>query len=256
MNNHTPTHIMAFNTLWQHPPTKLRLSKDDIHVWCASLDQQTRTLQQFEQTLSKNELGRAKRFYFDKDRESFIVRHGILRIVLSYYLGIMPGQLEFFYGLHGKPYLAKRFGGDTFRFNMAHSHKLALYAFSRCREIGIDTEYIKTISDDAHIAKRFFSACENAKFSELPARQKKEAFFNCWTRKEAFIKATGDGLSLPLNQFDVSLTPGEQVRLLGVKDKPEEVSRWSLAALIPAPDYVAALAVEGNDWHLGCWKFP
>ncbi len=256
MDNHTLTSNMSINNLWQHPSADLTLPNGEIHLWCASLNQSPECIQRLEQTLSKDEHLKAKHFYFEKDKSQFIVSHGILRIILNRYLGFKPNQFDFSYSSYGKPYLTKRFGDGNLKFNLAHSHELALYAFTRVSEIGVDIEYIQSLIDTDQIATRFFSANEYAIFSELPTSQKQEAFYICWTRKEAYIKAIGDGLAHTLDKFDVSLTPGKQARLLRVEDNPKEASRWSLVSLTPAPNYVAALAVEGHDWHLSCWQFP
>jgi 4'-phosphopantetheinyl transferase len=213
-------------------------------------------VQQLAQTLSEEEHRKAKCFHFEQDRKRFIVGRGVLRTILGLYLGVEPSLLRFCYNSHGKPYLADRFGGGALQFNLSHSHELALYAFTRGREIGVDLEYIRYIPDAEQIAASFFSARENTVLHTLPTSQKQETFFNCWTRKEAYIKAIGNGLAQPLDKFDVSLAPGEPARLLSVDGAPEEASRWSLKALTPAPGYVAALAVEGHNWSLTYWQFP
>jgi 4'-phosphopantetheinyl transferase len=174
--------------------------------------------------------------------------------MMSYYLGVGPDQLRFRYESHGKPYLSMEFNYCGLRFNLAHSNELAVYAFTRGRELGIDVEYIHALPDAEQIAARFFSAQENVALRMLPESQRLEAFFNCWTRKEAYIKAIGDGLSHPLDQFQVSLSPGEPARLLNVEGSPEKVTRRFMASLVPAPGYVAALVVEGSGYHLECWQ--
>ena len=139
--------------------------------------------------------------------------------------------------------MAERLGDGALRFNLAHSHELALYAFTLGREIGVDIEYLRALPDADQIAKRFFSARENAALQALSTNQRQQAFYNCWTRKEAYVKAIGKGLAQPLDQFDVSLAPGESTRLLKVEGAPEEGSRWSLYSLTPVAGYVAAVAV-------------
>lgn len=197
-----------------------------------------------------------ERFRFERDRRRFIVGRGVLRTILGRYLGVEPDKVQFRYSPRGKPYLAERFDSYGLRFNLAHSHELALYAFTRDREIGVDLEYVRPMPDAVEIATRFFSTRENAVFRVLPKSQELEAFYNCWTRKEAYLKATGDGLARPLDQFAVSLTPGEPARLLHVeKDLLQEIARWSFQALKPAFSYVAAVAVEGHDWRLVCWQW-
>lgn len=176
--------------------------------------------------------------------------------MLGRYLNIPPEQLRFCYGPYGKPGLAEDSSGVPIRFNMSHSHELALYAVTREREVGIDIEYRREDFASEQIAQQFFSHGEVAALRALPAQAQVEAFFNCWTRKEAYIKATGQGLSLPLDQFDVSLAPGEQAALLSRQDQPQEASRWTLQELAPGDGYAAAVAVEGSGWQLNCWQWP
>jgi 4'-phosphopantetheinyl transferase len=204
--------------------------------------------------LSHDEQARANRFYLERDRRRFIVARGALRTILGRYLGVEPGQLRFRYESHGKPFLSDDLGAGELRFNLAHSNELALYAFTCGREIGIDVEYIHPVPDVEQIAARFFSVNENAALRMLPESQRLEAFFDCWTRKEAYIKALGEGLTQPLDQFQVSLIPGERAQLLSVNDVPEKVMRWSMATLSPAPGYVGALAVKGADCNIEYWQ--
>jgi 4'-phosphopantetheinyl transferase len=139
---------------------------------------------------------------------------------------------------------------------VTHSHGVALYAVTRGREVGIDLERIRSDLAVTEIAGRFFSRQEVAMLRALPTEEQREAFFRCWTRKEACLKARGEGLSLPLDQVDVSLAPGEPDAVPGTERNPSEASRWSLQELIPAPGYAAALAVEGHGWRLACWQWP
>ncbi len=241
--------------MWHPPPIELTLSKSDVHVWRASLDQPAGRIQQLAQTLSADEHLRAERFYFDLDRARFIVGRGLLRAILSRYLGMAANQLQFCYSSRGKPDLTKTSGGDRLRFNLSHSQGLVLYAVSWDRSIGIDLEHIRPIADIEQIVKSFFSDYEKTVFEHLPPHQKQVAFFNCWTRKEAFIKAVGEGLALPLDSFDVSLAPGEPARLLRIKSERAISKRWTLQDLTPAPNYAAALAVEGKGWNFACWEW-
>jgi 4'-phosphopantetheinyl transferase len=139
---------------------------------------------------------------------------------------------------------------------LAHAQGLALYAVAIDREVGIDLERSRPIPDAEEIAERFFSNREKTALLSVPSGQRHEAFLNCWTRKEAYIKAVGDGLACPLDRFEVSLKPGEPARLLSVEGDPREALRWCLRELTPAPDYNAAIAVEGHGWHLACWHWP
>lgn len=237
------------------PPLHLALRPDEIHVWFTSLNQPVSRFQMLSQTLSLNEHLRAERFHFQKDREHFVVSRGILRTILGCYLNIEPSWLRFCYGKHGKPALADTFGKGTVFFSMSDSQRFAIYAFSRDSEIGVDIEQIYNISEMDQIAERFFSVSENAVFRSLPETIKKEAFFNCWTRKEAFIKAIGKGLSQPLDKFDVSLVPGESAKLLRINGDSKRALRWSIQELKPASGFVAALAVKKRSWQLRCWQW-
>jgi 4'-phosphopantetheinyl transferase len=221
-------------------------------VWRARLDLAASCVERLRGTLSADELQRAARFHFARDRRRFTVARGVLRDILGRYLRVPPSELEFRYSAYGKPALADVADAPWLRFNVSHSHEVALFAVTCGREVGVDIEYLGREIRGEEIAERFFSARERADLSALPAEVKHEAFFNCWTRKEAYIKAHGEGLSLPLDQFDVSLAPGEPAALLATRSDPREALRWSLQALTPGPDYVAALAVEGQGWHFTC----
>jgi 4'-phosphopantetheinyl transferase len=241
--------------LWKIPQSKLTLAEKDIHVWRADLDLPIIGFQKLYQTLSVDEKKRAERFYFEKDRRRFIAGRGTLRTILGCYLNVEPSRLQFCYGKNGKPHLADTFGNAVIHFNISQSEGLALYAFSRGYEIGVDIERIRDIPEMDQIAERFFSEGENSIFRALPESKKKEAFFNCWVRKEAFIKAKGDGLGFGLDHFEVSLAPGEPAALLSTTGDPIEASRWSLRELDLWPTFIAALAVEGHDCQLKCYEW-
>jgi len=241
---------------WCSPPDALVLGGDEVHVWRASLDQPKSLSEGFLHTLAADEQARARRFHFEKDREHFIVARGVLRTILSRYLNRASERVAFCYGAHGKPALAGDTSADAIRFNAAHSHGVALYAITRGREVGIDLERIRLDLTVMEIAERFFSRREVATLRTLPTETQRQAFFRCWTRKEAYIKARGEGLSLPLDEFDVSLAPGEPAAILGTQRDPCEAFRWSLQELPLAADYVAALAVAGHGWRLASWQWP
>jgi len=232
------------------------LGDDEVHVWRATLDKTPSQIQGFLHSLAADEHVRAERFYFERDREHFIAARGVLRAILGSYLHRTPENLSFCYNAHGKPALAGESDDDAIRFNVSHSHAVALFAVTRGREVGIDLEHIRFDVAVAEIAERFFSRREIATLRALPTETQRQAFFRCWTRKEAYIKARGGGLSLPLDQFDVSLAPGEPAAVLSTQGDPSEASRWSLHELTPAPGYVAALAVAGHAWHLTRWQWP
>lgn len=244
---------MTLDSLWRPFPDTLHLPARDVHVWRVPLDLSPQRREGLAMALSEDERERAEHFYFERHRHRFIVARGALRAVLARYLGLAPGKIRFNYGSRGKPFLAAP-TGTRLRFNLAHSHDLALLAVAQGRELGIDVEHRRPISDAADIAARFFSPRECAQFHEVAAADVPHAFLNCWTRKEAYIKATGDGLSRPLDSFDVSFLPGEPPRLTVLND-PVETERWRMHALSPGPDYVAALVVEGPTALLSYWMF-
>jgi len=250
MFSQTSLRVTVFDDFEFYSRGELSLSSDEVHVWRAFFDQETSHFNELAQTLSEDERLKAKRFYFQKDRRRFVITHGILRKMLGQYLNIEPNRLKFSYGSHGKPTLNGIPDGHLLCFNMSHSHDLALFAFTWGRRIGVDVEYVRSMPDIEEIAERFFSPRENAVFRTVPAGKKLEAFFNCWTRKEAFLKASGDGLSRSLDSFEVSLAPGEPARLLSVEGNLQEASRWSLRALVSTPEYIGALAVEDSFIHL------
>ncbi len=207
--------------------------------------------------LTADEQTRAARFHFPRDRRQYIVARGTLRLLLARYLGQTTGTLRFGATEYGKPFLLRADGlPDTeIAFNVSHSHELALLAFARSMRVGVDVEYMRPELAEERIAERFFSPREVAVLRGLPAAQQPAAFFRCWTRKEAFVKARGEGLSLPLHSFDVSLAPDEPAALLHVATDLAEAGRWTIHTLTPTlPGYMAALAVEGRDFALSCYQ--
>jgi len=234
--------------------TSLALDGDEVHVWRAASDLMAGRLEDLSQSLSADERTRAGRFAFRRDRDRFIVRRGLLRAILARYLAVDPARLQFDYGASGKPALAWQ--GAGIRFNLSHSAGLVLYAVARGREVGVDVEQIRTAIAQERVPEHFFSPREVAALRALPVDAQPEAFFACWTRKEAYVKARGEGLGLGLDRFEVSLVPGEPAALLHTADDADEASRWSLQAWAPARGYVAALAVEGQACRLTCRPWP
>jgi 4'-phosphopantetheinyl transferase len=246
----------SFDSRWSSPPARLCLDSGAVHVWRASLDQSPSQIERFRETLDDDERSRADRFYFSRDCEGFILARGVLRAILGRYLDRAPESLSFGYSTHGKPALAPEPGADAIRFNLSHSQGMALYAVTRGGEIGVDLEFIRCDLEAEQIAERFFSHSEIVALRALPPGIRKYAFFLCWTRKEAYIKARGEGLSMPLDQFDVSLIPGEPAALLSTKPDAGEALRWSLRDLNLGRCYAAALAAQGRDWTLSRWQWP
>lgn len=240
------------NRIWRRPPRRLTLRRDDVHVWRADLDVTDDDLQSLSQGLAPDERERARRFRFPRDRRHFIAARGVLREILSRYLGVQPREVRFQYGSHGKPALEDALGTNDLNFSLSHSSELALYALTLGRAVGIDLEWTRKDLASKHVAERFFSPREVSTLCTLPESMQIEGFFNCWTRKEAYVKALGEGLSFPLDRFEVSLTPGEPARLISTADGKE----WSMQALSPGAGFVAALVVEGRGRQLRCWRWP
>ena len=232
------------------------LPHDEVHVWRAVLDQPGSRIHALHRILAADEQIRAGHFHFDRDREHFIVARGVLRAILGDYLNQAPECLSFCYGSHGKPALAGRSDLDTIRFSVSHSHGAALYALARGREVGIDIERIRSDLAITEIAERFFSPPEAARLRALPTEVQPEAFFRYWTRKEAYIKALGGGLSIPLDRSDVTAAAGESGPVVVPLQDPAGTSHWCVQELPAGPGYVAALAVEGQGWNLTCWQWP
>jgi 4'-phosphopantetheinyl transferase len=223
--------------------------EDAMDIVVYRLDLAPEDISALEAFLSDAERQRADRFVFDCDRRRFIVARARLRELLAKRLGVEPESIELEYGTHGKPALARRRPGPDLRFNVSHSEDVAVYAFSWGRETGIDVEAVRVIRDADDLAARFFSRCENEAYRALDARDKPLGFFNCWTRKEALIKAIGDGLYHPLDCFDVSLAPGEPARILRVEGKSGDHCGWCLDSFSPAPGFVAAVVTESRKRH-------
>ena len=214
---------------------------DEIHVWHAALDREEKVLGQLESTLSLEEKARADRFHFVNDRNRFVVARGLLRELLGRYLHEAPAGLEFSYGQHGKPALSGRNASSGISFNLSHSSGLVVYAIARERNLGVDVEHVRPDSAGEDIAKRYFSAREVSDLRTLPPEKRVEGFFHCWTRKEAYLKATGMGLHIPLDSFAVSLLPGLPAQFLGGVEPC-----WHLTAYHPAEGYAAAMVFDGT----------
>jgi 4'-phosphopantetheinyl transferase len=229
--------------MWSQPPPSLSLTSGEVHVWRAGLEQPPELVERFLRTLDQDERTRASRFHFDKHRRHFIVGRGFLRSLLARYLETEPGDVRFAYGTYGKPALDGEYRDSRLRFNASHSHEFALYAFVQDHEIGVDVEYVKEGFASEDIARHFFSAYEVRTLMALPPAERAAAFFRCWTRKEAYIKALASGLSHPLDEFDVTLAPDEPAALLHDHRDAEATSRWSMFNL-PLAGYAGALVVE------------
>lgn len=229
---------------WQPTRWPPPLARAQVHVWQFSLDRTAAELDQFAVLLSDDEHQRAARFLRPELRERFTAGRGLLRLILSRYLELAPESLEFAYNGYGKPTLAGRAAPAGLEFNLSHSGGLALLGLALGRAIGVDVEVVRDNVRCESLAERFFSPEEVADLISLPAADRRLAFFRCWTRKEAYIKALGRGLSVPLDGFRVSLLPDQPAALLAVRDEPAEPQRWQFQALDPGSGHLAAVAVE------------
>jgi 4'-phosphopantetheinyl transferase len=227
----------------------LALPEDEVQLWRLDLEAVSGSEDRWQQLLSADEQARARRFVSARVRSHFMATRGVLRARLGGYLGTDPAGLAFHYSARNKPSLAPPHGASGVSFNVAHSGGLALLAFARGREVGVDVEQVRDL-DVEGIARRFFSPCEQKQLAAVPPEDKRETFFRCWTKKEAYIKAKGEGLWLPLHQFDVSVAAGSENALLATRPDESEAARWTLREVSVGPGYVAALCVEGRDFRV------
>ena len=240
-------------TIWTQPPEDLNFSPNQVDVWRVSIsDFVPDSVRWMESILSPEEIKRADRFHFQADRHRFVVSHASLRDILSRYLYRSPQDIEFTANEHGKPVISPLSQLD---FNLSHSGDFALIAIANGRKVGGDVEKHRTDMEHEKIAQRFFSNNEKSDLQELPDDQKMAGFFNCWTRKEAYIKAHGLGLLLPLDGFDVSLRPNEPAVLRATRPDSQEASRWTLLSLQVSPDHTGAVSVEGKKLEFRLWKW-
>jgi 4'-phosphopantetheinyl transferase len=224
----------------------LEIPRDEVHAWRIALDRAGPIVAQLETLLSDDELERAHRFRFERDQVRFIVGRGSVRRILGRYLRLKPECLRFQYGKRGKPELAEGLAEVRPEFNLAHSQGLGLLAITQARWVGVDVEGLRPMVDAERIIHRFFSAAECRSFLKVAPDERHEAFFRGWTRKEAYIKAIGKGFAQPLDQFSVTLAPGEPPRLIEVAGREEEIKRWSMHDLDPKPGFLGAVVVEGG----------
>ncbi len=232
-----------------------RLAPGQVHLWRASLDLPPGRVRELERFLSPDELARAKRFVARGVRDRYVTARAVLRNILARNLSEAPVALRFSYTEHGKPDLVRP--ATSLRFNVSHSHDLAVYALTAGQPVGVDVEYLhrRAVVDRLKIAHRFFSDREYNALASMPLYRRDRAFLACWTRKEAFVKAIGQGLSCPLDQFDVTVDPNEPAELLATHWDVSDAQRWSMTSIDPGPDYIGALAVKTRDVRLSFWQW-
>ena len=241
---------------WCTPPAELLLPAHTVHVWRADLSLEAAYLRRLEQNLSADERKRASRFRFARDRDRFVYARGLLREILALYLNAPPGRLSFGYGAHGKPFLAGEEHGNLL-FNVSHSFDMMLLAIAHTREVGVDLEGVRNNGVAMEeIYETVLSEPEKQALARFGGEVKRMTFLRFWTRKEAYIKADGRGVSLPLERIDVSAQEGRVAVLDRATGEWRTCPRWGLRTLAPVSGYVAALAAEGHDWRLALWRWP
>ena len=223
------------------------LAAGEVHVWSLPLDISQSSLASVTEFLSPDERKRADRLRFEVHRNRFIVGRGLLRVIVGSYCDLPPEKLRFNYGPNGKPELTPvqgaRRAGSPLHFNLAHSEGVGVLAVTQTGPVGVDVEQVRRLPDFKELVSQFFSAREAAEFLELEREQQSAAFFNLWTRKEALLKATGEGIAHSLNRVEVSFLPGEPTRVLSLPIEPWAGREWSLVDLAISPSYAGALAL-------------
>ena len=235
------------------PPDDLPLAGNEVHIWAAALDVDAAALAKFAGALSVAEKERAAKFKFERLRDRFIAGRGSLRAILGRYLRVEPAVVDFIYSPQGKPSLAPEFSSARIHFSLAHSEDLALVAATRAGPVGVDVERIRPLKDAADLVSRFFSARESELFQKLAADRKPEAFFNLWTRKEALLKATGEGLAGGLNRVEVTFLESQPPSVLAISGDFATAARWKLSGFSPAAGFVGAVAIQADNVRLRCW---
>jgi 4'-phosphopantetheinyl transferase len=238
---------------WRSPPQELNLDAESVHVWLASLPDFRSRLQDIAATLSADELDRARRFRFELHRDRYQLTRGLLRILLGKYLKQAGHEIEFVYGLHGKPALKVTNAEPRLHFNTSHSGDVAVFAVTHLGPVGVDIEQLRPATMREEIARKYFAPAEVQELLALPQEQRGRGFFNCWTRKEAFLKARGDGVFGGLSTFQVSLS-SRDARLVAINGDVSQAARWTVSELPEVPEYAGAVAVEFPNARLAFWK--
>jgi 4'-phosphopantetheinyl transferase len=239
---------------WLVAPPGLPAIHERIDVWRVALDRPADEVAALGRGLAPAERERAARMARPLLRQRFVVAHGALRRLLADDLGRDPRDLRLVEGTHGKPALAPG-EGRGLSFNLSHSDDQALIAVTRDRAVGVDLERIRPDLDPLPLAERFFAAEEVATLRRLAGGSRLLGFYLGWTRKEAYLKARGLGLSRAPAQICVSLQPGGPARLLDDAADSEAAMGWFLADLAPGDGYVGALAIEGADYQVATWEW-
>lgn len=246
--------MLSPDSTWPAPAeTPLRLPVGEVHVWRVWLKRPPEELAQLADKLTSDELTRVRRYRLEGARQQFIASRAALRDILGGYLGLPPQDVRFSHGAMGKPHLAV--DGPPIHFNLSHSHELALIAVARHCEVGVDVERVRRFDNQLPLAERFFAPQEVRALQELAEHMMPEAFFHAWTRKEALVKASGQGLGFGVDRIEVTLLPGEPAKLIRLDGCEKAAAAWSLLHVEPAPGYVGALALPGEPACLRTWHW-
>lgn len=252
LQSRPPSHVMPcapLDELWEPADPAAAgaaQSTSEVHLWLLPLDHSTRPHADLATSLSPDERARAARFHFDLDRRRFEAARGLLRWMLGLYLGVAPADLRFAYGQHGKPSIANVGRGRVLEFNLSHSGTWALLGVTRGLPIGVDVEVLRDVADCSGIVRANFAPSEAAELFALPRALQPAAFFAGWTRKEAYVKAVGGGLAVPLDGFEVSLDPRLPARLRTLAGSEEAARAWTLWGFEPLAGAWCAVAARGR----------
>jgi 4'-phosphopantetheinyl transferase len=239
---------------WVNSVRPVKLGEGEVHVWRACLDVSVEELQARSKLLTEEERARGARYLRPEVGTRFVAGRGLLRRLLGMYLGANAADVEFSFNSFGKPSLPPKQGAGDLFFNVSHSRDWALLAFTRGREVGVDIERVRPDFATLEIAQRFFSPAESERLQALPAGEQAVAFFQCWTRKEGYIKARGVGLSLGLDSFEVAFGPGLEPAVLKASDEVNALDRWLVLDLQPQAGFAGALVVERPVETVCCWN--
>jgi 4'-phosphopantetheinyl transferase len=236
------------------PEEAIQLTPGQVHLWAAALNEFLDQLPKLEPLLSHDELARAEKFHFVEDCNRYMIRHGLLRLILSPYLEQVPSTIEFQHGAYGKPEVRSRSAGRPVFFNASHSSEIAVYAITADCPVGVDVERTRQIPEIEAIARRFFSPRETRTLLALPASSRLQAFYSCWTRKEAFLKATGEGIAENLEKVEVTLAPEDHPEVVSLTGDPRAHERWQLRPFSPAAGYLGCMAYRNEILTFSQWR--
>lgn len=232
--------------MWLPYPKEIKIKTNEVHLWRAFLDREKYDIETLAQILSPDEKNRAHKFHFMLHRNRFIVARSMLRKILGNYLEMEPHKLHFNYSPKGKPSLSLEQCNYPLEFNLSHSENIALYAITLDSQVGIDLEHIRPIDNLAKIAQRFFAPQEYEIINKFSQSEQAKIFYQIWTGKEAYLKATGEGLANSIDQVIIDISSEYKTSFVSIKGEPNLANQWNLYNFIPAPNYLASLVLESK----------